>query len=274
VSRTTSTPAWTEADWSAAPAGVRAISTYRSGEGGVSTGPYSSLNLARHVGDSDAAVTANRAWLRTAARLPDEPLWLEQVHGIDVVEHRGEATARAPRADAAVAFEARRVCAVMTADCLPVVFVDRRGTRIAVAHAGWRGLVGGVLEATVAALDVKPGELMAWLGPAISQPAFEVGSEVRAAFVERHVAHAAAFERNAHGRYQADLYLLAHQALALAGVVDVSGGGRCTVREAGQFFSYRRDGGRTGRMATVAWLEEEEPPLSTNRFRTVNSRTE
>ena len=248
--------AWIEAHWPARPSGLRAISTYRSG-GGVSTGPYSSLNLARHVGDDEQAVSANRAWLRDAAHLPDEPLWLDQVHGVDVVEHRGATSERPPRADAAVAFERGRVCAVMTADCLPVVFADREGTRVAVAHAGWRGLVGGVLEATIAALDTTPGELAAWLGPGIGQAAFEVGPEVREAFVARHVAHAAAFERNTHGRFQADLYLLARQALALAGVIDVSGGGRCTVRERDAFFSHRRDSGRTGRMATLAWLAGE-----------------
>jgi len=223
----------------------------------MSQGPYASLNLALHVGDDRGAVLANREWLRAAAELPDEPLWLDQVHGTHVVEHRGVVGAVPPRADAAVAFAPGRVCVVQTADCLPVVFADRAGTRVGIAHAGWRGLVGGVLEATIAALSKAPTELTAWLGPAIGAVAFEVGAEVREAFVARHVAHAAAFERNAHGRYQADLYLLAHQALALAGVTDVSGGGHCTVRERDAFFSYRRDGARTGRMATLVWLGEE-----------------
>lgn len=245
--------AWLEADW-AAPAHVRAISTLRSG--GTSAGAYSSLNLARHVGDDPARVAANRAWLREAAGLPGEPLWLEQVHGIHVVEHAAAPVGDAapPRADAAVAFTPGRVCVVMTADCLPVVFTDRAGTRVGVAHAGWRGLVGGVLEATIEALRIAPGELLAWMGPAIGPGAFEVGPEVRAAFIARHASNEAAFTLNAAGRHQADLYALARGALHRAGVRDVTGGGRCTQREADAFFSFRRDGGRTGRMATLAWL--------------------
>ena len=246
--------AWLTPDWLQAPANVRVLATRRHG-GGSSSGAYASLNLARHVGDDDSAVERNRAWLRAAASLPGEPWWLEQVHGTDVMEHTGATAGQAPRADASYASVPGRVCAVMTADCLPVVLVDRAGTRVAVAHAGWRGLVGGVLEATITALRVPPPELLAWLGPAIAQPAFEVGGEVRDAFVAKHVAHAAAFERNAHGRYQADLFLLARQTLALAGLTDVSGGGRCTYAEPQDFFSFRRDGGRTGRMATLAWLE-------------------
>ena len=243
---------WLTPDWPAAPR-VRALSTVRTG--GVSTGPYASLNLAGHVGDDPAAVAENRRRLRTAAYLPAEPLWLEQVHGIDVVTHdRGVVVARVPpRADASVAFETGRVCAVLTADCLPVVFTDHAATRVAVSHAGWRGLAGGVLERTIAALGVPPGTLLAWLGPAIAQSAFEVGGEVRDAFVQRSAHCAVAFERNAEGRFQADLYALARVVLAESGVTEVYGGGRCTAREAGEFFSYRRDRA-TGRMATLAWL--------------------
>jgi polyphenol oxidase len=244
---------WLKPDWDVAP-NVRALSTLRSG--GLSGDAYASFNLAQHVGDDPDCVRANRAVLRAAANLPAEPLWLEQVHGFEVVEHPGPgANAGSPlRADAAVAFEPGRVCAVMTADCLPVVFADRAGTRIGVAHAGWRGLVGGVLEATVSALQTEPGQLVAWLGPAIGPAAFEVGPEVRAAFIARDGANEAAFVRNAAGRFQADLYGLARRALARAGLHRVSGGGRCTHREAADFFSFRRDGGRTGRMATLAWL--------------------
>ena len=248
---------WVSADWRSAPANVRSIATLRSG--GHSTGSYASFNLALHVGDDPAAVQANRAFLRRIAALPAEPLWLEQVHGIEVVEHRGHVLPELPpRADAAVAFEPGRVCVVMTADCLPVVFTDRAGTRVGVAHAGWRGLVGGVLEATVRALGSPPGQVMAWLGPAIAQPAFEVGHEVRDAFIARNPAHAAAFVPNDAGRFQADLYLLARQALERVGVTEVSGGGRCTSGEPADFFSFRRDGGRTGRMATLAWLAAGE----------------
>ena len=142
----------------------------------------------------------------------------------------------------------------MTADCLPVVFADRAGTRVGVAHAGWRGLVGGVLEATVEALRSPPVEIVAWLGPAIGPEAFEVGPEVRDAFLARHTGNDAGFTRNAAGRFQADLYALARLALSRLGVGAVAGGGRCTHRESTQFFSFRRDGGRTGRMATLAWL--------------------
>jgi hypothetical protein len=242
---------WVEPDWPA-PGHVRVLSTVRGG--GVSEGPYASLNLAAHVGDRPEAVTANRALLREAARLPDEPLWLEQVHGTAVVRHDG-ATPAPPRADAAVSSEPGRVCAVMTADCLPVVFVDRAGTRIGVAHAGWRGLVDGVLQATIAALGAAPGELHAWLGPAISPAAFEVGPEVRAAYLANLAVPDtfACFVPNERGRYLADLYGLARLVLEAAGVKSVHGGGWCTHQDAVRFFSSRRDG-VTGRMATLAWL--------------------
>jgi YfiH family protein len=242
---------WLTPEWPAA-ARVHAISTLRSG--GVSTGPYASFNLAGHVSDDPAAVAGNRHWLRTAAQFPAEPLWLEQVHGIDVVMHDGvTAHRKPPRADASVALEPGRVCAVLTADCLPVVFTDVGASRVAVAHAGWRGLAAGVLERTIDVLAVHPGELIAWLGPAISQAAFEVGEEVRDAFLRRSERCAGAFERNAAGRFQTDLYALARLTLAEAGVTAVYGGGRCTLQEGGEFFSYRRDG-TTGRMATLAWL--------------------
>jgi YfiH family protein len=234
---------------------VRALSTLR--RGGVSTGSYDSFNLALHVGDDAALVAANRQLLRRAAGLPAEPLWLEQVHGIHVVENSGRTGGAAPpTADAVVAFGPGRVGVVMTADCLPVVFADLAGTRIGVAHAGWRGLVGGVLQATVGALGADPAQLVAWLGPAISQAAFEVGPEVHEAFLSRDPATRDAFVPNSSGRWQADLYRLARAALERAGVGAVCGGGRCTVRERDDFYSFRRDGGRTGRMATLAWLED------------------
>lgn len=242
---------WIEPDWSVA-GHVRVLSTLRGG--GVSEGPYASLNLAAHVGDRPEAVTANRLLLREAARLPDEPLWLEQVHGIGVALHAGT-LGSPPRADACVAREPGRVCAVMTADCLPVVFADRAGTRVGVAHAGWRGLVGGVLQATVAALEVSPSELHAWLGPAIGPAAFEVGPEVRDAYLAELAVPdtAACFVRNHRGRYLADIYGLARIVLRAAGVMAVHGGGWCTHEDARRFFSFRRDG-VTGRMATLAWL--------------------
>lgn len=243
-------PPWIRADWPA-PGRVRVLATLRTG--GVSVAPYDSFNLAQHVGDDPARVAANRASLRERGGLPDEPLWLNQVHGCAVVIHDGP-QASPPTADAAVAFEPGRVCAVMTADCLPVVLADRAGRRVGVAHAGWRGLAGGVVEATVQALGVPAADLVAWLGPAIGQAAFEVGPEVRAAFVQRLPATEAAFLPGAPGKFQADLYALARAVLAQAGVADVHGGGWCTATDRERFFSFRRDG-RTGRMATLAWLE-------------------
>lgn len=239
---------WLEPDWPAPP-GVRVISTLRPG--GVSTGPYASLNLAAHVGDRPECVAENRRRLRAAAALPDEPLWLEQVHGVEVVVHEGTAALR--RADASVAFEPGRVCAVMTADCLPIVLVDSAGTRVGVAHAGWRGLLAGVVEATIDRLGGRPQDLQAWLGPAIGAGAFEVGAEVREAYASRSATLGSAFTPNQRGRFHADLYSLARAILAVAGVSAVHGGGWCTHTEADRFFSFRRDG-TTGRMATLAWL--------------------
>jgi hypothetical protein len=239
---------WLEPEWPSPP-GVRVISTLRLG--GTSEGPYASMNLAMHVGDAAVSVEANRRMLRRTARLPSEPMWLEQVHGTQVVVHDGRSDV--PRADAAMTRGRGRVCAVMTADCLPVVLADRAGSRVAVAHAGWRGLAQGVLEATVRALHCPPAELIAWLGPAIGQQAFEVGTEVRDAFVARSVQLAGCFAGNERGRFQADLYGLATAVLAEAGVTAVHGGGWCTASDPRRFFSFRRDG-TTGRMATLAWL--------------------
>ncbi len=238
---------WVTPDWNLPS--VRVISTLRCG--GVSDAAYASLNLATHVGDRGESVTENRRLLRKVARLPQEPFWLEQVHGARVVLH-DDSTAR-PQADASVAFSAGQVCAVLTADCLPVVLTDRTGSRIAVAHAGWRGLLAGVLTATVRALRSDPANLLAWLGPAISSDAFEVGGEVRDAFMLRHADFSAAFVANARGRYQADLCALARIELGAVGLTAVSGGHWCTATSAQQFFSFRRDG-LCGRMATLAWI--------------------
>lgn len=237
-----------EPDWPA-PANVRAVTTLRVG--GSSTGPYASLNLATHVGDDPAAVAENRRQLREALNLSVEPAWLNQVHGVRVVE--AEATTTPPAADASIATRAGQVCVVMTADCLPVVFCDRDGTRVGAAHAGWRGLVGGVLAATVDALQVPSRNLLAWLGPAIEQPAFEVGDEVREQFLARDPANAGAFEPNSRGRWQADLYRLARHELARLGVSEVYGGGFNCFADSTRFFSYRREQ-KTGRMATLVWL--------------------
>jgi len=245
---------WWPAAWPAPP-GVRAGVTTR--HGGVSTGACASLNLAANVGDAPAAVAANRARLAAALGLPAAPRWLRQVHGAGVVVQRREPAGAArepPEADAAVAFEPGVVLAVLSADCLPVVLAHRAGERIGIAHAGWRGLAAGVIERTVAALAAPAHELVAWLGPAIGPAAFEVGAEVRAAFVAADAGAASAFLANARGRWQGDLYRLARQRLEQLGVAQVAGGGACTWTETERFFSFRRDRA-CGRMATLAWIE-------------------
>jgi YfiH family protein len=237
-------------DWSA-PSNVKAIQTTRLG--GVSHARYASLNLGLHVGDSMIAVEQNR--MRLSHLFPSEPVWLEQVHGIEVAD--ADHASCLPRADACIA--RRGVCAVLTADCLPVLLCDREGTVVAAVHAGWRGLARGVIEAAVQAMKVAPGNLMAWLGPAISQEAFEVGDEVRAAFVSADPFAASAFIQNPAGKYQADIYALAKRQLSALGIEKVYGGGRCTYRESELFFSYRRDGA-TGRMGSFIWLEKNPSP--------------
>lgn len=239
---------WLQPDWPA-PARVRAVSTTRAG--GVSRGPFESLNLGDHVGDDPVAVAENRRRLRDLSGMPADPLWLRQVHSARVVL-AGEAP-ESPEADACVA-TGGAVCAVMTADCLPVLFCDRGASRVAAAHAGWRGLHAGVLEATVAVLG-SPGQLMVWLGPAIGPESFEVGSEVRAAFLDVAVEDAPAFRPSPGGRWLADIYALARARLRRAGVEAIYGGGFDTLRDSRRFFSYRRDGA-TGRMASSIWLHD------------------
>ncbi len=243
---------WIAANWPAPPQ-VRALTTTR--RGGVSCGPYAGLNLATHVGDDPSAVAHNRQLLRTQFALPTEPHWLDQIHGTCVVEARdAKATAPCP-ADASYAYQVGVVCAVLTADCLPVLFCDRAGTRIAAAHAGWRGLLAGILEQTLTTLDTDPGSVMAWLGPAIGQTAFEVGEEVRSAFLEADAGASVAFQPSPNGRWLADMYQLARRRLIAAGVERLYGGGWCTVNEPGRFYSYRREG-VCGRMASLIWLTE------------------
>lgn len=235
----------------AAPPGVRAGVTTR--DGGVSSGALGTLNLGAHVGDLPESVAENRRRVRESLALPSEPLWLRQVHGTDVVVHDG-AAGLDPQADAAVTFEAGRVLAIMTADCLPVVLASRDGARLGAAHAGWRGLVAGVIENTVAAMGVRGADVVAWLGPAIGRDAFEVGAEVREAFVAVDPGAAVAFEPNARGRWQADLFALARRRLAALGVTEVAGGGECTFTDAARWYSFRRDRDG-GRMATLVWRE-------------------
>lgn len=239
---------WIEPDWPA-PARVRALTTTR--QGGCSHPPYAGLNLASHVGDDPAAVAANRNRLTAELGLPAEPLWLTQVHGCEVADAR--LAKPGCQADAAIASTPGEICAVLTADCLPVLFCDRSGTRVAAAHAGWRGLAAGVLETTLERLALPPGELLAWLGPAIGPQAFEVGDEVVAAFVAEDPGAVAGFRQATADRWQADLYGLARRRLLARGVEQISGGGYCTFSDPERFYSYRRDG-RTGRMASLIWL--------------------
>jgi YfiH family protein len=237
------TPLWIPADWSVSD-NILAGCTTRIG--GVSDGTFEALNLGAHVGDNPDAVKENRRRLAVEIELPGEPVWLKQVHGANVVVN----PAGEPEADASVTSEAGFVCAVMIADCLPVLFAADDGSEVAAAHAGWRGLAAGVLENTINALSASPDQVHAWLGPAISQAAFEVGAEVQEAFLATDDGAVDCFTRNAAGRWQADLYALARRRLASAGVSRVSGGDFCTYADRQRFFSYRRDG-QCGRMAAI-----------------------
>jgi polyphenol oxidase len=239
---------WLTPDWPV-PRQVRSISTSR--EGGVSTGPYASMNLGDHVDDNPAAVTENRRRLTEILALPSEPLWLTQVHGVEVLGEEGEC------ADARVVSKPGRVAVVMTADCLPVLFCDRQGREVAAAHAGWRGLVTGILEKTVERMHADNADILAWLGPAIGPAAFEVGDEVRQAFMEHDLQADAAFAPSTEGRWLADIYLLARQRLSSAGIMQIYGGGLCTYSDAERYYSFRRDGA-TGRMASLIWISGEQ----------------
>ncbi len=239
-------------DWPAPPR-VQAISTTRMG--GVSRGVYASLNLGAHVGDDPQAVAENRQLLAQELALPSQPAWLNQVHGCTVA--RADPVLDCVDADALVTAEPGRVCSIMTADCLPLLFCDTRGERVAAAHAGWRGLLNGVIEATVESMAVPGSGLMAWLGPAIGPDAFEVGAEVRAAFVAEDPAAQSAFRPSSRGRWLADIYALARLRLARLGVHSMHGGNFCTLKDSERFFSFRRDG-TTGRMATMIWIQTHE----------------
>ena len=240
-----------KADWPA-PHGIVAGTTIR--DGGVSLHAYSSLNLGMHVGDRRAHVAENRQRFITQCRLPAEPIWLNQVHGTAVAVDANRE--RPAEADAILTRASNTVCAVLTADCLPVLLVSGDGSELAAAHAGWRGLCSGVLEAAIAEFNTPPAEILAWLGPAISQDNFEVGDEVCQAFAAHDDAAGELFIRNNRGRWQADLYGLARQRLNAAGIQQVYGGDFCTFADAGRFFSYRRDG-ECGRMASFVFRYSE-----------------
>ncbi|WP_027857396.1 peptidoglycan editing factor PgeF [Marinobacterium jannaschii] len=240
-----------QADWPA-PAHIHALASTR--QGGVSTAPYDSLNLGDHVGDQPVAVAQNRDLLLASQGLHRRPQWLQQVHGTTLVKASDDGSV--PQADACWSDQPGQACIVMTADCLPVLFTDRLGTKVAAAHAGWRGLAEGILEQTLQ-IFADPAEVMVWLGPAIGQAAFEVGDEVRERFCELLPRSEAAFipgERA--GKWQADICQLARLRLQRAGVRQIHGGGFCTYADSARFFSYRRQA-QTGRLASMIWIADQ-----------------
>lgn len=245
----TSEPVFVKPDWPDLPATVSAVTTERNG--GTSISPYDSLNLGLHVGDDPQAVVANRQAVNRALDLKHAPCWLHQVHGTEVVTI-SQASDNTAEADAAYTRKTDVPLCILTADCLPVLISSADGMEIGAAHAGWRGLCDGVLENLVARFDNPAQKLTAWLGPAIGPDHFEVGPEVRAAFIARQSEAAHCFAPGEADRWYADIYALARQRLAAQGLAHVQGGGLCTVRDRQRFFSYRRDG-TTGRMATLIW---------------------
>jgi YfiH family protein len=239
---------WIVPDWPAPPR-VRAFVTTRAG--GVSAGDYASMNLGGSSGDEEENVSHNRRIVRS--HLPGDPAYLAQVHGAEVVDLDRPREHGRPRADAAVTGRPGEVAVVLTADCMPVFLADRAGRRVAVAHAGWRGLSAGVVENALASLRSDPGDVLAWLGPAIGPAAFEVGGEVKEAFARADAGDAEAFRPHTPGKFMADLYALARRRLARAGVREVHGGGFCTNDDTARFFSYRR-AQRSGRMGAFIWI--------------------
>lgn len=239
---------WISPEWPV-PGWIKSVVTTRSG--GVSLSPYDSFNLAQHVGDDADRVKQNRQLLKERLYLPSEPAWLEQVHGVEVKDLSEQEN---DVADASYSNQAGKVCVVMTADCLPVLFCNKDGSEVAAAHAGWRGLVNGVLEKTIQQFASPASDITAWLGPAISVDAFEVGEEVKEAFVLALPQSEQAFHAGKPGKWFADLYLLASLRLQQCGVSAIYGGDFCTFHEKERFYSFRRDG-QTGRMANLIWIE-------------------
>ena len=237
-----------EAEWNA-PSQVKALSTTRAG--GSSLNPYDSLNLALHVGDDDENVLRNREWLRDSLKLPAEPCWLQQTHSTRVVKLDSESDRRA---DAAITRAAGCVAVVMTADCLPIFLCNRAGTEVAAIHAGWRGLADGSVEATVSDMKSSPDQLLAWIGPGISQQCFEVGDELREIFKAKTDIDENQFIANRPGHWLCDLGGLARNTLLGLEVAEVNRSDRCSYRDESLFFSYRRKA-TTGRMASLIWIE-------------------
>ncbi len=236
---------WLTPDWPA-PANVHAATTLRSG--GFSHGAYASLNPAMHVGDDADSVRQNRQLIKASLELPDYPVWLDQIHSNRAVQALKNETLQ--QADASYTSKSGVVCAVLTADCLPLLVCAADGSQVAAIHAGWRGLLAGVIGNTITAM--KNSDVLVWLGPAISPDCFEVGAEVRAAFLDKSAAFSTAFKEKSNSKWLADIYQLARIDLAMLGINKVYGGGFCTVTEAERFYSYRRDK-QTGRMATLIW---------------------
>lgn len=239
---------WLPADWPA-PKQIRAGTTLRSP--GSSRSPYAHFNLALHVEDDVGTVLANRAMLESYLQLPSEPCWLEQVHGVTVVDTSCQT--EVARADASYSHEPGKVCVVMTADCLPVLFCNRQGTKVAAAHAGWRGLADGVLEATLEQAGLEPSDTLVWLGPGIGATVYEVGEEVKQTFLQQPMHDESAFVSSSPGKVLMDMYSLAQQRLRALGIEAIFGGSYCTYSQSEQFYSYRRDG-MTGRMASLIWI--------------------
>ncbi len=247
-------------DWPA-PARVKALVTSRNSPlgTGASSGPYANFNLAAHVGDEPSAIDRNRRSLQEFTGLQQAPQWLQQVHGTKVHYLQAGSSTISPLADAIYCREARLACGILTADCLPVFFCNNRATEVAVAHAGWRGLAAGVLENTLQSFQSPPQDLLAWLGPAIGPCHFEVGADVRQAFLEASVANRheeilQAFTAAGEGKWMADLYVLARLRLRAAGIQHIHGGGLCTFCEHERFYSFRREK-QTGRFASLIWLQ-------------------
>jgi len=237
-----------EAKWDA-PSRVKALCTTR--QGGFSQPPYDSLNLAMHVGDDDQSVLRNRELLRNSLRLPVEPCWLEQTHSTRVVSLESDASRLA---DAAITRQADTIAIVMTADCLPILLCNRSGTEVAVIHAGWRGLVDGVIESTVNGMISPADQLLAWIGPGISQLCFEVGGEVRDFFIARNRADDSYFVANRPAHWLCDLNGLATATMARLGIAEISRAGYCSYGDDLRYFSYRRNT-LTGRMASLIWID-------------------
>ena len=242
------------ADWPA-PENVQAFSTTRNN--GFSAGSFAGLNLAQHVEDDGSAVVRNRDWLIEHFQLPSAPVWLQQTHSNTVIAaDEFQQCLVTPEADASWTASTGVVCAVLTADCLPVFFSSQQGDRVAVTHAGWRGVLNGVISASFAAMNMRAEDCLVWLGPAIGAEAFEVGADVYQAFTSKHAENSTAFRQKDEQHWLCDIYQLARIELQQLGIQSVHGGSLCTYSDEQQFYSFRRDGARTGRMASLIWLAE------------------